>query len=408
MKKIVVTGMGAVTPVGIGVENYWNNITAGASGIDTIKTFDPSELAVQIAGEVKDFNPSDYLPKDLIRKTDPFMQYAYIAAEEAMKQSGIKIEPERTGIVMGTAMAGIATIAYNQEALTGASHKKVGPRFIPKILGNIAAANIAIDYNIQGPSFTVSTACSSGGDAINTACMCMQSGKADIMLAVGAESVLCPLVIYSLANAKALSRRNDSPSTASRPFDVTRDGFVIGEGGGALVLETEEHALARGAKIYAEIRGCGNTDDAYHVTAPHPEGRGAIACMEQAIAEAGINPSDIGYINAHGTATNKGDTVEASSIKKVFGNTLPYVSSTKGATGHMMGAGGITETITCVKAIETGTVPPTINLNEVDPECAGIDFVANTAKKAEINFAMSNAFGFGGQNSSIIVGKYGK
>ena len=408
MKKIVVTGMGAVTPVGIGVENYWNNITAGASGIDTIKTFDPSELAVQIAGEVKNFNPSDYLPKDLIRKTDPFMQYAYIAAEEAMKQSGIKIEPERTGIVMGTAMAGIATIAYTQEALTGASHKKVGPRFIPKILGNIAAANIAIDYNIQGPSFTVSTACSSGGDAINTACMCMQSGKADIMLAVGAESVLCPLVIYSLANAKALSRRNDSPSTASRPFDVTRDGFVIGEGGGALVLETEEHALARGAKIYAEIRGCGNTDDAYHVTAPHPEGRGAIACMKQAIAEAGINPSDIGYINAHGTATNKGDTVEASSIKKVFGNTLPYVSSTKGATGHMMGAGCITETITCVKAIETGTVPPTINLNEVDPECAGIDFVANIAKKAEINFAMSNAFGFVGQNSSIIVGKYGK
>ena len=408
MKKIVVTGMGAVTPVGIGVENYWNNITAGASGIDTIKTFDPSELAVQIAGEVKDFNPSDYLPKDLIRKTDPFMQYAYIAAEEAMKQSGIKIEPERTGIVMGTAMAGIATIAYTQEALTGASHKKVGPRFIPKILGNIAAANIAIDYNIQGPSFTVSTACSSGGDAINTACMCMQSGKADIMLAVGAESVHCPLVIYSLANAKALSRRNDSPSTASRPFDGTRDGFVIGEGGGALVLVTEEHALARGAKIYAEIRGCGNTDDAYHVTAPHPEGRGAIACMKQAIAEAGINPSDIGYINAQGTATNKGDTVETSSIKKVFGNTLPYVSSTKGATGHMMGAGGITETITCVKAIETGTVPPTINLNEVDPECAGIDFVANTAKKAEINFAMSNAFGFGGQNSSIIVGKYGK
>ena len=408
MKKIVVTGMGAVTPVGIGVENYWNNITAGASGIDTIKTFDPSELAVQIAGEVKNFNPSDYLPKDLIRKTDPFMQYAYIAAEEAMKQSGIKIEPERTGIVMGTAMAGIATIAYTQEALTGASHKKVGPRFIPKILGNIAAANIAIDYNIQGPSFTVSTACSSGGDAINTACMCMQSGKADIMLAVGAESVLCPLVIYSLANAKALSRRNDSPSTASRPFDVTRDGFVIGEGGGALVLETEEHALARGAKIYAEIRGCGNTDDAYHVTAPHPEGRGAIACMKQAIAEAGINPSDIGYINAHGTATNKGDTVEASSIKKVFGNTLPYVSSTKGATGHMMGAGGITETITCVKAIETGTVPPTINLNEVDPECAGIDFVANIAKKAEINFAMSKAFGFCGKNSSIIVGKYGK
>lgn len=406
MKKIVVTGMGAVTPVGIGVDAFWKNITAGVSGIDTIKTFDPSELAVQIAGEIKDFVPSDYLPKDLVRKTDPFMQYAYIAAEEAIKQSNLKIEPERTGITMGTAMSGVATTAFTQDALSGASHKKVGPRFIPKILGNIAAANIAIDYNIQGPSFTVSTACSSGGDAINTACMCIQAGKADVMLAVGAESVLCPLVIYSLANAKALSRRNDTPQTASRPFDISRDGFVIGEGGGALVLETEEHALARGAKIFAEITGCGNTNDAYHVTAPHPEGRGAIACMKQAVADAGLSPSDIGYINAHGTATNKGDSVEVASIKAVFGENLPLVSSTKGATGHMMGAGGITETIACIKTIETGVIPPTINLNEVDPECDGIDFVANTAKNARIDYAMSNAFGFGGQNSSIIVGRY--
>lgn len=406
MKKIVVTGMGAVTPVGIGVDSFWKNITAGVSGIDTIKSFDPSELAVQIAGEIKDFVPSDYLPKDLVRKTDPFMQYAYIAAEEAIKQSNLKIEPERTGITMGTAMSGVATTAFTQDALSGASHKKVGPRFIPKILGNIAAANIAIDYNIQGPSFTVSTACSSGGDAINTACMCIQTGKADVMLAVGAESVLCPLVIYSLANAKALSRRNDTPQTASRPFDISRDGFVIGEGGGALVLETEEHALARGAKIFAEITGCGNTNDAYHVTAPHPEGRGAIACMKQAVADAGLSASDIGYINAHGTATNKGDSVEVASIKAVFGENLPFVSSTKGATGHMMGAGGITEAIACIKTIETGVIPPTINLNEVDPECDGIDFVANTAKNAKIDYAMSNAFGFGGQNSSIIVGRY--
>ncbi len=406
MKRIVITGMGAVTPVGIGVDNYWNNLIAGVSGIDTIKTFDSSELAVQIAGEIKDFNPSDYLEKDLIRKTDPFMQYAYIAAEEALKQSGLEVEPERTGIIMGTAMSGVATTAFTQEALSGASHKKVGPRFIPKILGNIAAANIAIDYNIQGPSFTVSTACSSGGDAINTAIMCMQTGKADVMLAVGAESVLCPLVIYSLANAKALSRRNDDPKTASRPFDITRDGFVIGEGGGALVLETEEHALKRGAKIYGVIEGCGNTCDAHHVTAPHPEGRGAIACMKQALAEAGLSPDDIGYINAHGTATNKGDAVETGAIKSVFTGKLPFVSSTKGATGHMMGAGGITEAIACIKAIETGTLPPTINLHEVDPECDGIDFVPNTAKEAKIDHAMSNAFGFGGQNSSIIVGRY--
>ncbi len=406
MKKIVITGMGAVTPVGIGVDEYWKNITSGKSGIDTIRSFDPSELAVQIAGEVKGFNPADYLEKDLIRKTDPFMQYAYIAAEEALRQSGVEIVPERTGIIMGTAMAGVATTAFTQDALSGASHKKVGPRFIPKILGNIAASNIAIDYNIQGPSFTVSTACSSGGDAVNIACMYMKAGKADVMLAVGAESVLCPLVIYSLANAKALSRRNDDPSTASRPFDLTRDGFVIGEGGGALVLETEEHALARGAKILGVVEGCGNTCDAHHVTAPHPEGRGAIACMKQALADAELEPSDIGYINAHGTATHKGDSVEVNSIKTIFADTLPYVSSTKGATGHMMGAGGITEVITCVKAIETGTLPPTINHNEPDPECAGIDFVSNTAQQAEISHAMSNAFGFGGQNSSIIVGRY--
>ena len=408
MKKIVITGMGAVTPVGIGVDEYWKNIISGISGIDTIKSFDSSELAVQIAGEIKNFNPSEHLPKDLIRKTDPFMQYAYIAAEEAIKQSKIEIEPDRTGIVMGTAMSGVATTAFTQDALSGASHKKVGPRFIPKILGNIAAANIAIDYRIQGPSYTVSTACSSGGDAIGTAIMCMQSGKADVMLAVGAESVLCPLVIYSLANAKALSKRNDSPSTASRPFDISRDGFVIGEGGGALVLETEEHALARGAEIYGEVLGCGNTCDAYHGTAPHPEGRGAIACMKLALAEAGLKPSDIGYINAHGTATGKGDAVETAAIRELFGEKTPYVSSTKGATGHMMGAGGITETITCVKAIETGVIPPTINLNEVDPECAGIDLVPNTAKNAEISCAMSNAFGFGGQNSSVIVGKYSR
>lgn len=407
MAKIVITGMGAITPVGIGMENYWKNLTAGKSGIDRISSFDPGELAVQVAGEIKDFNASDYIPKDLIRKTDPFMQYAYFAAEEALKMSGLEIEPTRTGIVMGTAMNGIATIAFTQEALTGASHKKVGPRFIPKILGNVAAANIAIEHNIQGPSFTVSTACSSGGDAINTAAMCINTGKADVMLAIGAESVLCPLVIYSLANAKALSRNNENPAGASRPFDKNRDGFVIGEGGGALLLETEEHALKRGATIYAELLGCGNTCDAYHVTAPHPDGRGAADCMRLALKDAGISPNEVGYINAHGTATPKGDSVETKAIKDVFTDKIPLVSSTKGATGHMMGAGGITEVISCIKAIETGIVPPTINLETPDEEC-DLDFVPNKARKVSVDIAMSNAFGFGGQNSSIIVGKYNK
>lgn len=405
MAKIVITGMGAITPVGIGMDSYWKNLTEGKSGIDRISSFDPSELAVQVAGEIKDFNASDYIPKDLIRKTDPFMQYAFFAAEEALKMSKLEIESTRTGIVMGTAMNGIATIAFTQEALTGASHKKVGPRFIPKILGNVAAANIAIEHNIQGPSFTVSTACSSGGDAINTAAMCINTGKADVMLAVGAESVLCPLVIYSLANAKALSRNNENPTGASRPFDKNRDGFVIGEGGGAIVLETEEHALKRGATIYAELLGCGNTCDAYHVTAPHPDGRGAADCMRIALEDAGITPDAVGYINAHGTATPKGDSVETKAIKEVFKDNVPLVSSTKGATGHMMGAGGITEVISCIKAIETGIIPPTINLETPDEEC-DLDYVPNKARKVQVDIAMSNAFGFGGQNSSIIVSKY--
>lgn len=407
MKKIVITGMGAVTPIGIGVDEYWKNLLDGKSGIDKITSFDPSELAVQFAGEIKNLNPADYIPKQILRQTDPFMQYAYIAAEEALKMSEVKIEPTRTGIVMGTALNGIATTAYTQEALTGASHKKVGPRFIPKILGNVAATHIAIMHNIQGPSFTINTACSSGGDAIYTAAMLMQAGKADTMIAVGAESALCPIVIYSLANAKALSKNNENPQTASRPFDVTRDGFVIGEGGGALVLETEEHALARGANIICELKGCGNTSDAYHITAPHPEGDGAIRAMKLAIEEAGINSDQIGYINAHGTATHKGDVVEDIAINSVFGDYKPYVSSTKGATGHMMGAGGITECITCIKAVTEGVIPHTLNLHEVDEEI-DLNLVKDEPLKKDIDFAMSNSLGFGGQNSSVIVGKYNK
>lgn len=407
MKKIVITGMGAVTPIGIGVEEYWKNLLAGKSGISKITSFDPSELAVQIAGQIKDLNPGDFIPKQILRQTDPFMQYAYIAAEEALNKSGLEIEPTRTGIVMGTALNGIATTAYTQEALTGVAHKKVGPRFIPKILGNIAATHIAIMHNIQGPSFTINTACSSGGDAIYTAAMLIQAGKADTMIAVGAESVLCPIVIYSLANAKALSKNNENAETASRPFDVSRDGFVIGEGGGAIILETEEHALARGANIICELKGCGNTSDAHHITAPHPEGNGAIRAMKLAIDEAGISSDEIGYINAHGTATHKGDVVEGIAINEVFGEHKPYVSSTKGATGHMMGAGGVTECITCVKAVTEGVIPHTLNLKNVDEEI-DLNLVMGEPAKAEINYAMSNSLGFGGQNSSVIVGKYKK
>lgn len=401
-EKIVVTGMGAVTPIGIGVEEYWNNLTAGKSGVGAITRFDAGALAVRIAAEVRDFKPENHLPRKLISQTDAFTQYAYAAAEEAFGGQPLPAEPERMGIVMGTAMAGVATTAATQEILTRAVHKNVGPRFVPRILGNIAAAQIAIAHDIRGPSLTVSTACASGGDAIAAAATLLLSGEADAVLAVGAESILCPLVIYSMANSQALSRSNTDPLHASRPFDAQRNGFVIGEGGGALLLETVAHAQARGAAVYAELAGWANNNDAYHVTDPDPEGKMAAACMRMALQKAALKPEEIGYINAHGTGTQAGDAAETAAIQAVFGAARPRISSTKGATGHMMGAGGITEAIACIQALRTGVLPPTLNLDR--PE-ADLHFVAHRAERAEITAAMTNAFGFGGQNSSLVFRK---
>ena len=403
MEQIVITGMGAVTPLGIGVDAYWQALAAGRCGVRRISQFDPSELAVQIAAEVPGFNPADHLPKHLIRETDAFMQYAYLAAEEAL--TGAVLVPERTGIVMGTAMNGITTIAHTQQALSSASHKKVGPRFVPKILGNVAAAQIAIAHHIRGPNLTLGTACASGGDAVSAACLLLQAGKADAVLAVGAEAVLCPLVIYSLSNAQALSRRNDDPQHACRPFDAGRDGFVIGEGGGALILETESAANVRGAKPLARLLGAANNTDAYHPVSPAPNGAGAAACIRLALADAGLTPEGIDYLNAHGTATVKGDIAEACAIRAVFGDLPVTVSSTKGATGHMMGAGGLTEVITCVQAIRTGLLPPSLGLTEQDPECP-LHLTGPTAVQQPVHAAISNAMGFGGQNSCIVVGRY--
>lgn len=416
--KIVVTGMGAVTPVGVGVDRYWEHLTAGKCGIDRISSFDASDLAVQIAAEVTGFDPAEYLPGKLIRETDAFTQYAFAAAKEALADAGVAngehldtaAAPDRCGIVMGTAMAGIDTIAATQEILTNATHKNVGPRFVPRILGNIAASQIAIEYGMTGPSYTLSTACASGGDAIGMSAMLLLAGEADLMLAVGADSTLCPLVIYSLANAQALSRENDHPESACRPFDASARGFVMGEGGGALVLETESHAKARGARIYAELAGWANTNDAWHVTKPMDEGERSAACMRKALKKAGMAAGEIDYVNAHGTGTLKGDAAEAQAMADVFsasdggsGNGGPAISSTKAATGHMMGGGGITEAIACIKAIETGVLPPTLNLT--DP-ITDLDFVSETRSEVKIDAAMSNAFGFGGQNSTIIFRKY--
>lgn len=400
--KIVVTGMGAVTPIGCGVDKYWENLIAGDCGIGPITQFDASNLAVRIAAEIKDFDIHGHMPKKMIRETDAFTQYAYVAAKEALGKT-LPAEPGRTGVVMGTAMAGVATTASTQEVLTNAVHKNVGPRFVPRILGNIAAAQIAISHGICGPSVTLSTACASGGDAISSSAMLLRAGEADAVLAVGAESILCPLVIYSLANAHILSRSNDDPLHACRPFDLRRNGFVIGEGGGALVLETEENARKRGAKIYAELAGWANNNDAYHVINPKPDGSNSGECMRQALAKAGIGPEAVDYINAHGTGTKTGDRAEMEALKGVFSGCRPAVSSTKGATGHMMGSGGITEAIACIQAINSNILPPTLNLEQPEEE---LDFVACKSRHQKVTVAMSNAFGFGGQNSSLVFRKY--
>lgn len=400
--KLVITGMGAVTPVGLGVDAYWSGLTHGVCGIGPITRFDASSLPIQIAAELRDFQAENYMPRQLARTMDPFMQYAFIAADEALRGSALSIEREadRIGLVMGTAMAGVTTVAGTQAAFDAG--KRVGPRFVPMAIGNIAAAQIAIAHGLHGPSLTVGTACSAGGDAIMTAALLLQAGEADAVLAVGGESILCPVVVSGLAQAGALSRRNDDPEHACRPFDAMRDGFVIGEGGGALLIETLEHAQARGAQIYAELAGWANTNDAHHVTAPDPTGAGAAACMRRALERAALPPSAIGYINAHGTSTPLGDRAETLAVKAVFGDDAPPISSTKSMTGHLMGAGGLTEVIACVQALREGILPPTLHLDTPDPAC-DLDYVPNAARKAAIAAAMSNSLGFGGQNSSIIV-----
>lgn len=404
MKRIVISGMGAVTPIGGCVADFWKNLTAGMSGIGKLTRFDNAEIPVRVAALINDFHPEEHMPRRLAKDSSLFSQYAFAAAAEALRQSGLDTAAEawRTGIVMGTAMSGVTDIAKTQEEMSLSGESKVSPRFVPRILGNIAAAQIAIEYGLKGPSMTASTACSSGGDAIKIAAMMLQAGEADTMLAVGAESIICPLVTSSLSMARALSREED-PGLACCPFDIRRNGFVMGEGGGALVLETEEHAKARGAEILGYVLAAANNNDAYHVTSPAPDGHGARACMEAALERSALKASDIGYINAHGTSTPVGDSIEIAAIKEVFEGCRPAVSSTKAATGHMMGAGGITEVITCLLACREGVLPATMNTCELDPACAGVDIITGSARRSGIRAAMSNAFGFGGQNSSIIV-----
>lgn len=413
--NIVITGMGAVTPIGIGVDAFWNGLVSGVHGIGHITRFDASGLPVRIAAEVKDFDPTAYMSPKLAKEMDLFMQYGYAAAEEAMQDAGLHPEDtkqcpvaaERIGIVVGTAFAGIATIAETQDGLSTGLYSRVSPRFVPKVIGNIAAAQIAIAKGLRGPSLTVTTACSSGADAISTGIMLLKSGEADVILCVGAEAATSPLTIKSLASAHALSTQNDTPERASCPFDAARDGFVMGEGGGCIVIETEEHAKARHAHIHASIIGWANSTDGYHVTSPHPDGIGAVFCMKHCLKKAGVAPESVDYINTHGTSTPKGDAIETKAIQELFGSHAynMAISSTKGSTGHMMGAGGVTETIACVKSIQENLVPPTLNLTHPDLECS-LNYIPNTAIARPVHIAMSNAFGFGGQNSSILLQEY--
>ncbi|MBQ9872077.1 MAG: beta-ketoacyl-ACP synthase II [Eubacterium sp.] len=413
--NIVVTGIGAVTPLGVGVKNYWENLISGKSGIAPISRFDATELPVTFAGEVKDFNPEDFMTKKQVKEMELFMQFGYAAAAEAMEDAGftedengnLPLPKERIGIVLGTVFSGIIDIAATQDKFSTGSASRVNPRFITRIIGNIAAAQIAISKGLKGPSLTVSTACSSGIDAITTGIMLIEQDMADAVICVGAEAATSPLTILGLSSIHALSRNNEDPEHASRPFDLNRDGFVMAEGGGAVIIEKEESALKRDARIRCSVAGYANSTDGYHVTSPHPEGIAAIFCMKQSLEVAGLPLTAVDYINAHGTSTPKGDIIEVGAIKSLFGDHAYKlaVSSTKSSTGHLMGAGGTVETIACIKALEEDILPPTINQTTPDPEC-DLDFVPNEARKTPVNVAMCNAFGFGGQNASILLKKY--
>ncbi len=410
-RRVVVTGIGAVSPLGLDVKSTWSNIVAGVSGIGSITRFDASSIPCQIAGELNpSFNPENYIEPRDVRKMDLFIQYGMAASTEAVEDSGWKPvtehDFERTGVILGSGIGGLRAI----EETSVSYHNgvaRVGPYFIASSLINLLSGHLSIKYGFRGPNHAVVTACATGAHAIGDAARIIQYGDADVMVAGGAEAAITPIGVAGFAASKALStKRNDNPTQASRPWDKDRDGFVMGEGAGVVVLEEYEHAKKRGAKIYAEVLGYGLAGDAYHITSPHPEGRGATGSMTAALRDARVNPSDIGYINAHGTSTPVGDTIELEAVQKLFLEQNPRIlmSSTKSMTGHLLGAAGSLEAIFSVLALRDQVVPPTINLdNPVDE--AKIDLVPLTARKAKIDYVMTNAFGFGGTNTSLILGK---
>ncbi len=409
-RRVVITGIGIVSPLGVGAERNWESMKAGRTGVTRISKFDPEAFSSQIAGEVKDFNPLDFIGKKESRKMDPFIQYAVAAAEMAVEDSQIKrsqLEGDRTGVYIGSGIGGISSIEENHKVLLSKGPKRVSPFFLIATVINEASGQVSIRTKAGGPNSACATACSTGTHAIGDSYRIIARGDADLMLAGGSEAPITPLGLAGFCSMRALSVRNDSPEKASRPFDKGRDGFVIAEGAGIVLLEELGSAVKRSARIYAEIVGYGMSGDAYHVSAPCPDGDGAWRSMKRALSNAGVKPSDIGYINAHGTSTPWNDKIETLAIKRVFGD-YAYkvaVSSTKSVTGHMLGAAGGFETAATAMVLKHQIIPPTINYENPDPEC-DLDYVPNEARKAELDYALSNSFGFGGTNSTLVIKRF--
>lgn len=410
-RRVAITGLGVVSPVGIGVEEFWNNLLAGKSGIGPITEFDASEFPVKIAGEVKDFDPVKYAgDKKTVRHMDRNSQFAVAAAKMAAADAKLDMEkedPDRAGVFIGTGIGGIATMEETVRKIDNRGPGKVNPFAVPMMIANMAAAHVSILFNLMGPVLTDVTACASGTNAIGQAVRMIQYGDADIMFAGGTEAAVSPAPMAGFAAMKALSSRDCPPEEASCPFDARRDGFVLGEGSGVLVLEELEHAKARGAHIYAEIAGYGANGDAYHITAPRPGGTLQLRCMEKALADAGVAPADVDYVNAHGTSTHLNDQGESLALKALLGDhayEIP-VNSTKSMTGHLLGAAGAVEAVVCALSIENNKVHPTINFKERDPDC-DLDYVTEGARDVKVDVAMSNSFGFGGHNAVIVLKRY--
>ena len=410
-RRVVVTGLGMVTPLGTGVEDNWEAVCSGASGIGPITKFDASAFASRIAGEVKGFRSEDFMDKQQIRRFDEFIHYAVASARMAMEDSGLKIDDSnshRVGCLTGSGLGGLTMLEHFHKVLIEKGPRRISPFFIPGMIANMAPGQIAIEFGAKGPNISVETACAASCHAVGEAFRLIREGIADAMITGGAEAVVTPLAIGGFCSMRALSTRNDEPGKASRPFDLDRDGFVVGEGAGILILEDLEHALERGADIYAEVVGYGLSGDAYHVSAPHPEGEGAINCMKMALDYAGLRPEELDYINAHGTSTKLNDISESKAIKAVFGDHAGRlaISSTKSVTGHLLGAAGGVEAVFTTLTIKHGIIPPTMNYETPDPECGDLDYVPNVARQAKVRAAMSNSFGFGGTNASLIFKAY--